>query len=88
MKTDFNKNWRDYVLLEGRGPDVGVWIQSLKENLGLFRPRTVKEGKRIILMQHQLNEVKKSTNRLLNEIKELQEENKLLQERKEDEREK
>ena len=33
-------------------------------------------------MKHQLNEIRKSTNRLLQEVKVLQEENQLLQEKK------
>ena len=82
MKNNFNKNWKQFILNEGAGPDVSVWVQSLKENLGMLRPRSVKEGKRIELMKHQLSEIRRSTNRLQKEVKVLQEENQLLQEKK------
>ena len=40
----------------------------------------MREGKRIELMSHQLNEIRKASNRLQRENKILQEENQLLQE--------
>ena len=84
--NDFNKTWKQYIISEGVStPDVGVWLQSLRENLNMLRPRSVKEGKRIELMKHQLNEIRRSTSRLQREMKFLQEENQLLQEKKENE---
>ena len=70
------------MLNEGSGPDISVWVQSLKESINMMRPRSVKESRRVELMKHQLNEIRKSTNRLLQEVKVLQEENQLLQEKK------
>ena len=85
MINNFNKDWKQFILNEGVGPDVSVWVQSLKDNLSMLRPRSVKEGKRVELMKYQLNEIRKSTNRLQNEVKVLQEENQLLQETKDNE---
>ena len=81
MRENLNQRWKSYILNEGYGPEVGVWVQSLKENIGMLNPRSVKEGKRIELMKHQLNEIRKATNRLLREVKVLQEENQILQEK-------
>ena len=81
MINNFNKVWKRFVLNESHGPNVGVWVQSLKDNLGLLRPHSVKESKRIELMSHQLNEIRKATNRLEREITILQEENQILQEK-------
>ena len=85
MKNNFNKEWKRFILNEGRGPEVGVWVQSLKDHLNLLRPRSVKEDKRIQLMKHQLNEIRKATNRLQREITVLQEENQILQEKQQNE---
>lgn len=82
MINSFNKEWKQFILNEGSGPDISVWVQSLKENINMMRPRSVKESRRVELMKHQLNEIRKSTNRLQREVKILQEENQLLQEKK------
>ena len=82
MINSFNKCWKQFILNEGVGPDIGVWVQSLKDNLNLIRPRSTREGKRVELMKHQLNEIRKGTNRLVRENQTLQEENQLLQEKK------
>ena len=68
------------MLNEGVTPDISVWVQSLKESLGMIKPRSMRESKRIELMKHQLNEIRKASNRLQRENKTLQEENQLLQE--------
>jgi hypothetical protein len=80
MKPSLNQRWKQFLLNEGTLPDISVWIQSLKENINMVRPRSIKEGKRVELMKHQLNEIRKASNRLQRENKILQEENQLLQE--------
>ena len=85
MINNFNKDWKQYILNERVQPDTSVWVQSLKDNLGMLRPRTVRESKRVELMKYQLNEIRKGTLRLQNEVKILQEENQLLQETKDNE---
>jgi len=82
MINSFNKCWKQFILNEGSGPDISVWVQSLKDNLNLIRPRSTRESKRVELMKHQLNEIRKGTNRLVRENQTLQEENQLLQEKK------
>ena len=86
MINGLNKRWKQFILNEGAGPDISVWVQSLKDNLNLIRPRSTREGKRVELMKHQLNEIRKATNRLQRENKILQEENQLLQEKQENEK--
>jgi hypothetical protein len=87
MINSFNKYWKQFILNEGAGPDISVWVQSLKDNLNLIRPRSTREGKRVELMKHQLNEIRKGTNRLVRENQTLQEENQLLQEKKQNDHE-
>lgn len=85
MINSFNKCWKQFILNEGSGPDVSVWVQSLKDNINLMRPRSTRENKRVELMKYQLNEIRKATNRLQSENQILQEENQLLQEKKQNE---
>ena len=80
MINSLNNRWKEFILNEGVTPDISVWVQSLKESLGMVRPRTVRESKRIELMKHQLNEIRKASNRLQRENQILQEENQLLKE--------
>jgi len=82
MKIDFNKITREFIMNEGVGPDITVWVQSLKDNINMLTPKTVRESKRIELMKHQLGEVRRASNRLRREIVKLEEENQLLQEKK------
>jgi hypothetical protein len=85
MINSLHKRWKQFLLNEGYGPEVGVWVQSLKDNINMLRPRSVKEDKRLQLMKHQLNEIRKATNRLQREMIVLQEENQLLQEKQNNE---
>ena len=82
MRNSFNRFWKSYILNEGVEPDVGVWIQSLSENLSLLRTKSIKEGKRVEAMKHQLVEIRRCVRRLEKDMRALQEENKLLQEKK------
>ena len=87
MNNDsLNNLWKQFRLNEGVGPDITVWVQSLRENISMIRPRSVKESRRVELMKHQLNEIRKATNRLQKENRILQEENQLLQEKQENEK--
>ena len=80
MINDLNSRWKEFILNEGVTPDISAWVQSLKESLGMIKPRSVRESKRIELMKHQLNEIRKASNRLQLENRTLHEENQLLQE--------
>jgi len=82
MINGLNKRWKQFILNEGAGPDITVWLQSLNDNLNLLRPRSVRESKRVELMKHQLKEIRRASNRLHSEVVRLEEENKLLQEEK------
>ena len=78
--SSLDRRWKQFILNEGNAPDISVWLQSLRENINMMRPRSIKEGKRIELMKHQINEIRKASNRILRENKLLQEENQVLQE--------
>jgi len=80
MINDLNNRWKEFILNEGITPDISVWVQSLKESLGMINPRSVRESKRIELMKYQLSEIRKASNRLQRDNKILQEENQLLKE--------
>ena len=82
MINGLNKRWKQFILNEGRGPDITVWLQSLNDNLNLLKPRSVRESKRVELMKHQLKEIRRASNRLHSEVVRLEEENQLLQEEK------
>ena len=82
MINDLNNRWKQFILNEGRGPDITVWLQSLNDNLNLLRPKSVRESKRVELMKHQLKEIRRASNRLHSEVVRLEEENQLLQEEK------
>jgi len=82
MINGLNKRWKQFILNEGRGPDITVWLQSLNDNLNLLRPKSVRESKRVELMKHQLKEIRRASNRLHSEVVRLEEENQLLQEEK------
>ena len=82
MINGLNKRWKQFILNEGRGPDITVWLQSLNDNLNLLRPKSVRESKRVELMKHQLKEIRRASNRLQSEVVRLEEENQLLQEEK------
>ena len=82
MINGLNKRWKQFILNEGYGPDITVWLQSLNDNLNLFKPRSVRESKRVELMKHQLKEIRRASNKLHSEVIRLEEENQLLQEEK------
>jgi|TARA_R110002020_G_scaffold72542_4_gene186632 DNA repair ATPase RecN len=80
MINNQSNRWKQFLLNEGNMPEIDAWIQSLKESLSMIKPRSAKESKRIELMKHQLNEVRRASNRLHRENKNLREENNLLKE--------
>jgi len=80
MTNRFNKYWKQFILNEGTGPDISVWLQSLNDNLNLLKPRSLRETKRVELMKHQLSEVRRAINRLNSEIVRLEEKTHVLPE--------
>ena len=82
MINDLNNRWKQFILNEGSGPDITAWLQSLNDNLNLLKPKSIREIKRVELMKHQIREIRRASNRLHSEVVRLEEENKLLQEEK------
>ena len=82
MKDLLNKITKNFLLNEGKAPPFQVWIQSLQDNLSSLRPNTVADKRRIDLMKHQLTELRRTTRRMNEQIKKLEEEIVFLQEEK------
>ena len=51
MINDLNKRWKQFILNEGMVPDISVWVQSLKENIDMISPSSIREVKRLELMK-------------------------------------
>ena len=67
MKNSLNEITKNFILNEGVAPPFQVWIQSLQENLSSLR---------------QVNELRRVTRRMDEQIKKLEEEVIFLQENK------
>ena len=80
-----DKLTKNFILNEGKGPTIRTWIQALGENINSLKPSTVSDKRRVELMKHQLTELKRTSRRMTEEIRSLQEELKFLQEGKSDE---
>jgi polyhydroxyalkanoate synthesis regulator phasin len=87
MKFDFHKMMSSFIINEGESinPTINSWIQALSENIGAFKPRTLSEKRRIEVMKHQLNELRKSSRKLQEQVNRLKEQVNILQEEKTDE---
>ena len=82
---NLDKLTKNFILNEGKGPTIRTWIQALAENINSLKPSTVSDKRRVELMKHQLTELKRTSRRMTEEIRSLQEELKFLQEGKNDE---
>jgi DNA repair ATPase RecN len=82
MKNSLNEITKNFILNEGVAPPFQVWIQSLQENLSSLRPNTRTDQRRVELMKHQVNELRRVTRRMDEQIKKLEEEVNFLQENK------
>jgi hypothetical protein len=80
-----DKLTKNFILNEGKGPTINTWIQALAENISSLKPTTVSDKRRVELMKHQLTELKRTSRRMTEELRSLQEELKFLQEGKNDE---
>ena len=80
-----DKLTKNFILNEGKGPTINTWIQALAENISALKPSTVSDKRRVELMKHQLTELKRTSRRMTEELRSLQEELKFLQEGKNDE---
>jgi len=80
MINKLNRITKSFILNEGVAPTFQSWIQALSDNLKSLNPRTVSDGRRVELMKHQLNELRKVTRRMHENINLLEDQIKLLQE--------
>ena len=82
MKVDLNSLTRKFMVSEGRGPTINSWIQSLSENIGALKPRSLSEERRVEVMKHNLAELKRAARRMGDKISVLEEQLNILQEEK------
>jgi len=82
MKIDFYKMTRDFILNEGQGPSISSYIQSLAEALEAMRPNTVADARRLEVARENLLNVRRHVRRLEEKVSFLEEELKILQEKK------
>ena len=85
MKINFNSLTKNFILNEGVGPTINSWIQSLSENIGALKPRSLSEERRVEVMKHNLKELRRATRRMQEQVNQLKEQVNILQEEKKDE---
>lgn len=81
-KVDFDKMTRTFILNEGQGPSIVSYIQSLGEALDAIRPSTVADSRRLEVAKENLLNVRRHVRRLEEKVSFLEEEIKVLQEKK------
>ncbi len=82
MKMDFYKMTRDFIVNEGQGPSIVSYIQSLGEALEAMHPNTVADARRLEIAKENLLNVRRHVRRLEEKVSFLEEELKILQEKK------
>tara|TARA_Y100000310_G_scaffold305229_1_gene345145 strand:- start:2096 stop:2347 length:252 start_codon:yes stop_codon:yes gene_type:complete len=80
MFDRLNKITREFILNEGAAPTFQTWFQALYENLASLKPRTLSDQRRVDVMKHQLNELRRTTRQMHHKITQLEEQLQLLQE--------
>ena len=80
---DFRRLTRQFILNEGRAPELATYLQSISEGLDAIRPRTRTDERRIEMAREQLREVRRRTRRLQERVNTLEEQVKILEENKE-----
>ena len=80
MTINLNSLTRQFILSEGKGPNINSWIQALSESLAAMKPRTVSQGRRIEVMNHQLSELRRAARRMTERINVLEEQVHVLEE--------
>jgi DNA-binding transcriptional MerR regulator len=80
---DFRRLTRQFILNEGKAPELATYLQSISEVLEAVRPRTRTDERRIEMAREQLREVRRRTRRLQERVNTLEEHVKILEENKE-----
>lgn len=82
MKLDMLKIARALLLNEKVAPSLGSYIQALAEDLANISPKTLVDSRRLEMAKENLLNIKRHSRRLEERISSLEEEIKVLQEKR------
>jgi len=80
MMNKLNRITKNFMLSEGKVPGLRSWVQALEENIKSLKPKSLSEERRLALMKYQIREIRNGSRRLLEEMKTLEEQLKILEE--------
>lgn len=78
---DFRRSIKDFILSEGKTPEVEALVQNVDAILNRLSPRSKKDQRNIEVARHNLNQIKKKYKRELSELQDLKEQVQELNER-------
>ena len=79
---DFRRMTREFLLGEARAPSLASYIQSVSEVLESILPNTQRDRRKVEVAKANLNEVRRHTRRLQEQVNVLEEQVKILEESK------
>jgi cell shape-determining protein MreC len=74
------RDWQKYLLNEEVERDIFMYIQALQEAISFFKPRSMKENRRLNLVRNNLREIKRHARRMENKVSVLEEKLNILEE--------
>jgi hypothetical protein len=74
------RDWQKYLLNEEAERDIFMYIQALQEAISFFKPRSMKENRRLNLVRSNLREIKRHARRMENKVSVLEEKLNILEE--------
>jgi cell shape-determining protein MreC len=74
------RDWQKYLLNEETERDIFMYIQALQEAISFFKPKSMKENRRLNLLRNNLREIKKHARRMQNKVSVLEEKLVILEE--------
>ena len=72
--------WRKFLSEGSEDKNIFTYIQGLHEVISNFKPRTIKEDRRLTLAKQHLREVRRHARKMHNEVMVLQEKLNILEE--------
>lgn len=70
---DFRRSMKNFILSEGKSPEVEALIQNVDSILTRLSPRSKKDQRDIEVARHNLNQIRKKYKRELSELQDLKE---------------
>ena len=68
-----DSDWQKYLLNEESERDIFMYIQALQETISFFKPKSMKESRRLNLAKNNLREIKRHARRMQNKVSVLEE---------------